>query len=522
VVDAKDTPGFIANRIGGFWLECALREAIEAGLAVEEADALLGRPMGIPKTGVFGLIDLVGLDLLPKVARSMAAHLPADDPFQAIHREHDLVKEMIAAGYTGRKGKGGFYRLNRVDGRRVKEARDLRTGAYRPAAEPRLGALQAAKQGGLRALFESPDRGGRFAWRVMSQTLAYAAALVPEIADSVDAVDEAMRLGYGWKKGPFELIDDLGPAWFAAKLEADGRPVPLLLQRVGDGTFYRTEEGALRAFSDTGRYLEVARRPGVLLLADIKRRSEPLARNGAASLWDIGDGVACLEFHTKMNAIDAEILALIERAIDIVAKDFKALVIHNEAPHFSVGANLGLALFAANVAAWPMIEDLVAQGQRTFRTLRHAPFPVVGAPSGMALGGGCEVLLHCDAVQAHAETYMGLVETGVGVVPAWGGCTTMLGRWLANPKRPGGPMPAIAKVFETLGLAKVAKSAAEAKDLLFLRPDDGITMNRDRVLADAKARALARGPGYRPPEPQPLTLPGPAARVALERMLNVR
>jgi len=264
----------------------------------------------------------------------------------------------------------------------------------------------------------------------------------------------------------------------------------------------------------------MVRPDGVLLLEDVKRQSEPVARNGSASLWDIGDGVACLEFHSKMNALDGDSLDLIDKAIGIVAKDFKALVIYNEGSNFSVGANIGLALFAANVAVWPMVEDLVAKGQKIYRKLKHAPFPVVAAPSGMALGGGCEVCLNADAVQAHAETYIGLVEVGVGVIPAWTGSTELLTRWVQNRKRPSGPMPPLAQTFETIGMAKVAKSAFEAKELLFLRAGDAITMNRDRLLADAKAKALALVEDYQPPQDEPIALPGPSGRIALEMAVD--
>jgi 3-hydroxyacyl-CoA dehydrogenase len=217
-----------------------------------------------------------------------------------------------------------------------------------------------------------------------------------------------------------------------------------------------------------------------------------------------------------MNAMDPEILALMREAVAIVSKGYKALVLHNEGDNYSVGANLGLLLFAANLGTWDQIEEMVEGGQETYKALKYAPFPVVGAPSGMALGGGCESLLHCDAVQAHAETYIGLVEVGVGLIPGWGGCKEMLQRWMTNKRRPGGPMPAVIKCFETISTASVAKSAAEAKDYLFLRPDDGITMNRDRLLADAKTRALAMAEGYQPPEPIEIRLPGPTAKAAME------
>ncbi|MEX1206535.1 MAG: 3-hydroxyacyl-CoA dehydrogenase NAD-binding domain-containing protein [Dongiaceae bacterium] len=516
VVTCKDTPGFIANRIGAFWMQCAVAEALDAGLTVEEADAVMGRPIGVPKTGIFALMDLVGLDLQPHVDRSLAGALAKDDAYHGVRRDFPLMTKLIAEGYTGRKGKGGFYRLARTEGARVKEAIDLGTGDYRPAQRPRLDSVEAAK-GSLRALVEHPDKGGRYAWRVLSRTLGYAAALVPQIADDVTAVDRAMRLGFNWKYGPFELIDRLEAKWFAERLAAEGATVPPLLGRAAaSGGFYRIEGGRRQYLTTGGDYADLRRPPGVLLLSDVKLAGAPVARNGSASLWDIGDGIACLEFHSKMNALDSDSLAMVKQAIDIVGKRFKGLVIHNEADNFSVGANIGLALFAANVALWPMIEDLVAQGQATYKALKYAPFPVVGAPAGLALGGGCEVLLHCTAVQAHAETYMGLVETGVGLVPAWGGCKELLARWTADRGRPGGPMPPVARSFETISMAKIARSAAEAKELLLLRPEDGVTMNRERLLADAKAVALRLAAGYAAPTPPEFHLPGPTARVALQ------
>jgi 3-hydroxyacyl-CoA dehydrogenase len=263
----------------------------------------------------------------------------------------------------------------------------------------------------------------------------------------------------------------------------------------------------------------VKRRPGVLLLADIKRRSKPVARNGSASLWDVGDGVLCCEFHSKMNALDGDSLTMLARGLDTVKKSngaFKAMVIYNEADNFSVGANVGLGLFAANVALWPFIEVGETQGQNAYKAVKYAPFPVVSAPAGMALGGGCEILLHSPAVQAHAESYIGLVETGVGLVPGWGGCKELLTRQVTNPKRPGGPIPPLMQTFETIALAKVSRSAAEARDTLMLRPQDGITMNRDRLLVDAKAKALALAAGYQAPKPVPLNLPGPTGAAALK------
>ena len=509
VVRCKDTPGFIANRIGGMWMQSAINNAFELGLTVEEADAVNGKPMGIPKTGVFGLMDLVGIDLGPHVAASMKATLPASDPYVLGLREHAVITRMIGEGRTGRKGKGGFYMRQGAK----KLAMELGSGAYRDSVKPTLESLALRN---LRELAEHPDRAGRYAKAVLLDTLGYAASLVPEIADSIADVDAAMRLGYAWKYGPFELIDRVGAPWLVAALREAGRPVPKLLERVGERGFYREQDGVLEFFGTDGDYHAVPRAEGVVLLSDIKRRSKPLAKNGSASLWDIGDGVACLEFHSKMNALDPEILALIGKAVAMGKKGaFKALVIHNEGEQFSVGANIGLALFAANIAAWGEIEGMIEGGQKAMRALREAPFPVVGAPSGMALGGGCEVLLHCDAVEAHAETYIGLVEVGVGLIPGWGGCTTMLRRWSEAPKLPKGPMPPVAKAFEMISTAQVAKSAAEAKEMLILRPTDGVVMNRDRLLAAAKARALAMLDGYAPQQAAKLRLPGATGRAAL-------
>ena len=515
VVDCKDTPGFIGNRIGIYWMQCALTEAMRLGLSVEEADAVGGRPMGIPKTGVFGLLDLVGLDLMPNILASMDATLASDDEVRDYFEIPPLVTRMIAGGYTGRKGKGGFYRINRQGGDKVKESIDLESGEYHPLSKARLASLAAARHGGLKALVEHPDRGGVYARRVLTRTLAYAASLVGTIADDIVAIDTAMRLGYNWRYGPFELIDRLGVPWLVAALEEDGRTVPDYLRRADGRSCYRVEGGRRHFLATDAAYRPIERADGIVLLEDIKLAGRPLAANASASLWDVGDGVACLEYHTKMNSADPGILEMLLKAIEVVPRAHRALVIYNEGENFSVGANLGLILFAANIAAWGEIEASVRKGQETYKALKYAPFPVVGAPSGMALGGGCEVLLHCDAIEAHAESYIGLVEAGVGLIPAWGGCTEMLARWAANPRLPRGPMPAVAKVFETISVATVAKSAAEAKSLGFMRPKDGITMNRERLLAAAKARALELAADYQPPEPPEFRLPGPSGRSAL-------
>ncbi|MGK6325305.1 3-hydroxyacyl-CoA dehydrogenase NAD-binding domain-containing protein [Sphingomonas sp. DT-51] len=514
IVRAKDTPGFIANRIGTYWLAVAVNAALDQGLTVEEADQIGGRPMGVPKTGIFGLIDLVGIDLMPLLAKSLSATLPAGDPYFSTVRALPLVDRMIAEGYTGRKGKGGFYRLDkRPDGSRAKLAIDLASGDYRPEQKP--AALPPAAEKDLAALVSVPGKVGNYAWTILGNVLSYAAMLVGEAADDVVAIDDAMKLGYNWKFGPFELIDRLGPGKLAERLRGEGRAVPGILDTAGERPFYRVEAGVRQYLGVEGAYHDVSRAEGVLLLEDVKRASTPVATSASAALWDVGDGVLCLEFTAKMNALDGEVAALIEQAVALVPGRFKALVIYNEGSNFSAGANLGLALFAVKAGAWGEVEKLVAAGQRAFKALKYASFPVVSAPSGLALGGGCEVLLHSDAVQAHAESYVGLVECGVGLVPGWGGHGELLDRLAKLPTMPKGPMPAVMKAFELISTAQVSKSAAQAKEMGFLRASDGVTMNRDRLLADAKARALALVDGYQPPEPPVYRLPGASGRVGI-------
>lgn len=538
VVNCKDTPGFIVNRILTFFMQTALNVAVKDNVSVEVADAVLSKPVGIPKTGVFGLIDLVGVDLMPHLADSLLSTLPQDDPYRKIYKDYGFIDGLIKSGYTGRKGKGGFYRLN-PDGSKQKQALRIHPDAfdesqYVPADKPKLASMEAGKKG-LRAVVETDDEGGKYAWAVLRDTLVYAASLVPDIADSVAEVDEAMRLGTNWKKGPFEMIDDLGPAWFAAKLKEEGITPPKLLQAVGDGNFYKVDNGKLHYFGTDGKYHGVPRAEGVLLLSDIKLAAKPVVKTGSASVWDIGDGVLCVEFTGKMNALDDQVFEAYQQAIKLIGKGegaYKAMVIYNEGTHFSAGANLGLALFAMNISLWPQIEELVSGGQKIYKALKYAPFPVVAAPSGMALGGGCEILLHADHVQAHAETYTGLVEVGVGLIPGWGGCKEMLLRYQAEEreqfdKNTGGrklwfspkntPMGATRKAFETIALAKVAKSAQEAKELRYLKKTDGITMNRDRLLFDAKAKALELAKDYAPPAvPDPIRLAGPSGIMALD------
>lgn len=511
-VPCKDTPGFIGNRIGIYWLLYGLLNAIENGITVEQADGIMPN-FGIPKTGIFGLLDLVGLDLIPPILKGMKLALPPQDAFHEVNHLPDIVQKMINDGYTGRKGKGGFYRLNKVDGARIKESINLVTGDYCKSEKADLTAIKDGQKAGLQVLLSHPEPVAQYAWRVLSHTLCYAASLVPEISDDITGIDAAMRDGYNWKFGPFELLDQIGVPWFVDKLKSENRIVPPLLAK--NSSMYSTDSGRL-AFADlNGNHHPVQRAEGVLLLSDIKQQTKPILKNGSASLWDIGDGVACLEFHSKMNTLDMDSMAMINQSIDKVSQEFKALVIHNDAENFSAGANLGLLMKAIHESDWSTVELLIKTGQQTYQRLKYAPFPVVAAPSGLALGGGCEILLHCDAVQAHAELYMGLVEVGVGLIPGWGGCKEYLRRCL-QLKRPGGPIPPVVKAFQTIGLASVSKSAFDAKELLYLGANDSITMNKDRLLADAKTKALALAKDYAPPKPYLYPMPGKTAKVLLD------
>lgn len=523
VVDCYDTPGFIGNRIGIYWSFVAIKSAFDLGMTVEEADAVCGKPMGIPSTGIFGLGDLTGIDLGPKVNESMLNELPSSDPFCKEYDEnHPMVSTiatMIDEGYTGRKGKGGFYRMNKEGGKKVKEARNLKTGEYAKAEKPRLKSVKAAKKG-LRALVETDDIGGQYAWAILSKVISYAASLVGEISDDIIAIDDAMKTGYAWKYGPFEQLNQLGVKYFVERLEADGLLVPEFLKKVGDRPLYKEEGKDALYMTVAGDYAVVPIAEGAWTLADIKRGNEPVMSNKGASIWDLGDGVACLELHTKMNSIDQDIVTMLGQATKLDKKGFKALVIGHDADNFSVGANVGLALFAANAAMWPVIENSISEGQNALMKLKYAPFPVVAAPAGMALGGGCEIVLAADAVQAHSESYMGLVEVGVGVIPGFGGCKELVMRAMNNKKRPGGAMPALSMVFENISTAKVATSAAEARDMMILRPGDGVSMNRKRVLADAKKKALELADGYESPERQETQLPGATAAAAFDMAVS--
>jgi 3-hydroxyacyl-CoA dehydrogenase len=529
VVLCKDTAGFLANRIGIFWLLTGLLEAIKAGVSVEEADSAMSKPIGVPKTALFGLYDLIGIDLMPLIAKAMLATLPKGDRFHAVYEEPDVIKAMIAEGYTGRKGKGGFYKMEAVGGKKTKFAKNLQTGEYAPASEVVPDAVLAAKAG-LREMFNYPDKVGEFAKATMVQTLHYAASLLPEISDDILNIDAAMRLGFAWKWGPFELIDKLGNEqqsgadWLAQQCEKAGLTTPELLKKASGKSFYRTHENIRQFLNLSGEYEEFIIHPDAYMLADATFGKTPVLKNGSAQLWDIGDGIACLELTTKMNTIDDGVIEMINRSIAKVQSDFKGLVIATDAEKFSLGANLPFFMSLANRADWDSISGVIKAGQNAMMALKYAPFPVVASLAGMALGGGCELTLHCDAVASHIESYQGLVEVGVGLIPAWGGCKEMLLRMCEyqakQPQIPKEAIPVASKVFEQIMLAKVAGSAHEAKEMLLLNPHSIITMNRTRLLPDAKALCLRLSENYTTPTPPILHLGGAGVKTALQISLD--
>ena len=361
VVRCNDSPGFIANRVGLAWMATTMAEAVDAGLTVEEADAIIGKPMGIPNTGVFGLVDFVGVDIARETITSMGSLLPKSDFYHSVNRDstHTLLRKMIAEGYTGRQGPGGFYRLKRDGGAKIKEAIDLNTGEYRPE---QTADIPEAKD--LATLLAADTKYGRFAARVLGATISYAASIVPSAAPDIESIDEAMRLGYNWRWGPFELADMIGVAKLIALLEREGLPVPALLRDAAGKSFYRVEKGKRQFLGIDGAYHDITRPPGVIMLEDIKRVAKPVLKNGSAAVWDIGDGVLCFEFTSKANALDDKIVELLDKTIDLVQQKYKALVIYNEGQNFSVGANLGAVLFGANIAAWGEIEKISPRDSR--------------------------------------------------------------------------------------------------------------------------------------------------------------
>ena len=542
VVIAKDTPNFIANRIGTFSMLNALRLMAELDLTVEEVDACTGPAIGQPKSATFRTADLVGLDVLAHVVRNIYETVPKDES-REIYRLPTLIEQMMKRGSLGEKTGGGFYkRVKKGGGESEILTLDTKTMEYRPRQKAKFASLEAGKmiddtRERLRS-FVGPilegkvvDKAARFIWNALSETCLYAARRVPEIADRIVEVDRAMRWGFNWELGPFEIWDTIGVEPMAQMLKMLGKPLPpsvTSLLASGKKTFYESAPGHTSYFDlATAEYKPVEEPAGITILKSLKEQSKTVEENSGASLIDLGDGVACCEFHAKMNSIGGDIVAMLHAGLKRLHSDFDAMVIANQAVNFSVGANLMLLLVSAQEEEWDDIHMAVRQFQNVNMAIKYAPRPVVAAPQGMALGGGCEISLHAARIHANAELYMGLVETGVGLIPGGGGSKEMLIR--ANEHATGGEdldlLHAMKPVFEAIAVAKVGTSAEECRALGYLRSSDLVAMNRDRLVADAKETALAMvRAGYHPPAPAQIRVLGEefsaAAKLAIHQMLR--
>jgi 3-hydroxyacyl-CoA dehydrogenase len=503
VVPCKDTPNFIANRIGVFFGATIHKITVEDDYSIEEVDALTGPLIGLPKSASYRLLDIIGLDVWALVTRNLYELAP-HDPWRERFVLQPFLAEMVQRGWLGeKKGQGCFKRVGKGANQQI-HAIDRKTLEYHPAHKPRFPCVEAAKNvedlaERLRVMVAAEDRAGAFLWKLLSDLFIYSAAMTPEISDRIVEIDRAMRWGYANKLGPFEMWDALGVEATVRRMEREQRPVPANVERMlasGATSFYQATEEARRPRT---RYYDLAGsgyqtledRPGILTLGPLKRARGVVKSNPGASLIDIGDGALCLEFHSKMNTIGDDLIAMTFAGLEETDKNFEALILANEAENFSAGANLMLLLLLAQEGEWDEINEVIQRFQQANMAMKYASKPVVAAPFGMALAGGCEIVLHAARVQASAETYMGMVETGVGLIPAGGGCKEMLIRL-------GEARPA----FELIGYGKVSASAADARHLGLLSAADSISMNPERLIADAKALALSLVPGYAPGVPR--------------------
>lgn len=516
VVPCADTPGFLGNRIGVFALQVGMDEAFKQGLTIEEADALMGRPMGIPKTGVFGLYDMIGVDLMSDVVDTLGDILPGDDVFHPVGRSNNpangLINQMIADGFTGLKsGKGGFYRDDM--------ATDLATGALRPrnrtlppAAQMAAEAMQEGRET-LPLMIEGSGPGVQFCRNFLGRVLGYAASLVPEVTQTPQDFDDAMKMGFNWIRGPFEMIDALGADVVADLITGAGLDVPATIKTsMAEGPFYVPGDTLMvRHFTDQGTVLKpVALPEGTQRFSLTRRTLTPIASNRAASLWALPGDLRLVEFHSKANALTGESMEIVAQA----ARDHgKGILIHNDAQHFSAGVDLNR--FADFIArqAWDEMDSFLNDFQQAVAALKYCPVPVVGAPSGLSLGGGFEVLLHCDKLLTHANSVLGLVESGVGVVPGGGGVKTTMQRWLAASDD---PETAAWETWMQVGYGKTGESPEQATKLKYFRAGhDQSVMNRDKLITKASAMIADMADGYTPPTPPTMTLPG---RAILQKM----
>ena len=532
IVYAKDTPNFIANRVGVAEMARVLKAVEETGYTVEEVDALSGKVIGRPKSGFFRLMDIVGLDTLVNNSRYLAQTLGEDSTARSLELP-GFVHRMMEMNLRGEKTQAGFYRrVNTPSGKEI-QALDLTTFEYKPTSKVSFPCLDLTKSledvpSRLRMVVNSNDRGGEFVWDFLSATLVYVAEVGPSISDDILNIDRAMRWGFNWELGPFEIWDALGIREITQRLESEGRPIPGLvldLLKSGNSSFYGVEKGRATYFDfSTGMIQALPEQPGVIELVHVKADpTREVLKNEVASLVDLGDGVACIEFHSKMNTLSSEVIVLMQRALDVVEKDFEAVLIANQGSNFSAGANLVQMLLAAEEGEWDEIDQMIARFQNTSMRLKYFPKPVVSCPHGLTLGGACEFTLHCHRIRAAAETYIGLVETGVGLIPGGAGTKEMAIRYQEDlpDNFQVNRLPFLQRVFEMIGTAKVSGSAREAQTMGLLRDHDSWSMNKDCQIHDAKRLALSLvEQGFRPLREKPVSVLGTEGIAALNVALR--
>ena len=487
----NDTPGFLGNRVGVYAMQIAMTEAFKMKLSVEEADATFGRQMGIPKTGIFGLYDLIGIDLMADVLKSFIKELPETDKFHEVAKEIPLVKKLIDTGYTGRKGKGGFYRINKTDDKKIMEALNLETGEYSPSKKINI----KSEKVDLKTLINRDDKYGEYAWSVISKTIKYASSLVPGITKEFNDIDEAMRLGFNWAKGPFEMLEEIGVTNFFDKIDDyKGNNFLENLAKSKNEKFY----GERQKYTD------------IETLGKVKKRALSIDGNNSAEIYRFKD-YNIVEFTTKANALDYDSMDALKKATD------KPLIIINESMQFSVGVNLSYTMEFADKGDFKSIEKFIRYFQETCKHLKYSDHPVISAPSGLTLGGGFEVMVHSNFVVSHTNIVVGLVETIVGLIPAGGGCKEMLARWLDTEEAKKDPCYASLKVFDIIGYGKTATSPIEAEPMKYLRPADKKIMNRNSLLEVSK-KILEDNRDFKAPSETKLNLPG---NVAKEKMIKI-
>ena len=481
VVPCLDTPGFLGNRVGVFAIQCALHAAFDLGLTPQEADALFGRPMGIPKTGVFGLYDLIGIDLMSDVVQSLVNILPEGDAFHAEAAKIDMMARMIANGQTGNKQGKGFYR----DSTEGREVLNIENETYQPAPRLSLALADQAEKDGVKHLLDDNGKYGQFAWRVLSRTLSYAASLIPEVGDNPVGIDDAMKLGYNWIKGPFELLDEIGVDYFVNRLQQDGMNVPGFLNEARGSGFYRIHGSQLQSRIVDNHWRGVKHAEGIIRFTEKRQTMKPVNTCEVASWYDL-DGIALVEFHSKANALDGNSMKMLDDAISAVEQnDMRGLIVHNDAQHFSCGVNLQCVREFFKRDDLQGLDRFLADFQNTVHRMANVSFPVVAAPVGLSIGGGFEVVLHAKQVICHANSVTGLVESLVGVVPGGGGCKETLYRWIELLRCEDEISKACWKAFMNLGYGKTATSPIIAKQQAMLRANDRFVINRDRILTEA-------------------------------------